>query len=102
MFLLGLHLHRRLRRVGWLDLVMLRHAARINSLTELALTKMDILSGLAEVPVCVAYEHRGQRLDHFPSSLESLSACTPACAAMRSAWPSSATRWFEATHAAAW
>ncbi len=65
------------RRVGWLDLVMLRHAARINSLTELALTKMDILSGLAEVPVCVAYEHRGQRLDHFPTSLESLSACTP-------------------------
>ena len=65
------------RRVGWLDLVMLRHAARINSLTELALTKLDILSGLEEIPVCVAYEHRGERTDHFPTGLETLAECTP-------------------------
>lgn len=65
------------RRVGWLDLVMLRHAARINSLTELALTKMDILSGLDEIPVCVAYERREERLAHFPSSLEILAECKP-------------------------
>jgi adenylosuccinate synthase len=65
------------RRVGWLDVVMLRHAVRINSLTELALTKMDILSGLAEIPVCVAYEYQGERLEQFPSSLEVLAGCTP-------------------------
>ncbi|MCA9981846.1 MAG: adenylosuccinate synthase, partial [Anaerolineales bacterium] len=44
------------RRVGWLDLVILRHAVRVNSLSEIALTKLDILSGLEEIPVCVAYE----------------------------------------------
>ncbi|MCA9874820.1 MAG: adenylosuccinate synthetase, partial [Anaerolineales bacterium] len=65
------------RRVGWLDLVMLRHAARINSLTELALTKLDILSGLEEIPVCVAYEQRSERTDHFPTGLETLAECTP-------------------------
>jgi adenylosuccinate synthase len=65
------------RRVGWLDVVMLRHAARINSLTELALTKMDILSGLPEIPVCVAYEFKGQPMNHFPASLETLAQCTP-------------------------
>ncbi len=65
------------RRVGWLDVVMLRHAVRVNSLTELALTKLDILSGLEEIPVCVAYEYQGQRLEQFPSSLEVLAGCTP-------------------------
>ena len=44
------------RRVGWLDLPILRHARRINSLSDLVLTKLDILSGLAEIPVCVGYE----------------------------------------------
>ncbi len=43
------------RRVGWLDLVLLRYAARINGLTELALTKMDVLTGLDPVRICVAY-----------------------------------------------
>lgn len=65
------------RRVGWLDVVMLRHAVRVNSLTELALTKLDILSGLEEIPICVAYEYQGQRLEQFPSSLEVLAGCTP-------------------------
>jgi adenylosuccinate synthase len=65
------------RRVGWLDVVMLRHAVRVNSLTELALTKMDILSGLAEIPVCVAYDYQGERLEQFPNSLEMLASCAP-------------------------
>lgn len=65
------------RRVGWLDLVILRYAARINGLTELALTKLDILSGLAEIPVCVAYEHNGRRIEHFPPDLETLAGCRP-------------------------
>lgn len=43
------------RRCGWLDLVLLRYVARLNGLTSLAITKVDVLGGLAEVPVCVAY-----------------------------------------------
>lgn len=49
------------RRVGWLDLVLLRFAARINGLTELALTKLDILTGLDPVRLCVAYRRRGSQ-----------------------------------------
>jgi adenylosuccinate synthase len=65
------------RRVGWLDLVMVRHAARINSLTELAVTKLDILSGLEEVMVCVGYDLSGERFDYFPSDLSLLARCQP-------------------------
>lgn len=65
------------RRVGWLDLVMVRHASRINSLTEMALTKLDILSGLEEIQVCVGYERDGEHLDHVPSDLNLLAQCRP-------------------------
>lgn len=65
------------RRVGWLDLVILRHARRVNSLTHLALTKLDILSGIPELQVCVAYELGGKRVEHFPSDLKTLSGCRP-------------------------
>ena len=56
----------RKRRCGWLDTVMLRHARRVNSLTEVVLTKLDVLGGLDTVKVCVAYEVDGQRLEHLP------------------------------------
>ncbi len=56
----------RRRRPGWLDLVMLRHAVRLNSVSEIALTKLDVLSDLECVKVCVAYEHDGERLTHVP------------------------------------
>jgi adenylosuccinate synthase len=57
----------RRRRPGWLDAVMLRHAARLNSLTELALTKLDVLAPLTELKICVAYEdENGRRYDHVP------------------------------------
>ncbi|RMG97752.1 MAG: adenylosuccinate synthase [Chloroflexi bacterium] len=65
------------RRVGWLDLVMLQHAIRVNGLTELVLTKLDILSGLSEIPVCTAYEYKGQQLKHYPSDLRILADCQP-------------------------
>jgi adenylosuccinate synthase len=65
------------RRVGWLDTVIIRYAVRINSLTELALTKLDVLSGLDEIPVCVAYELDGRRLEHFPTDLNLLARCQP-------------------------
>ncbi|WP_420630905.1 adenylosuccinate synthase [Candidatus Leptofilum sp.] len=63
------------RRVGWLDLVMLRHAVRINGLTELVLTKLDILSGLDEIRVCNAYQLDGETIDFYPSDIPSLSRC---------------------------
>jgi adenylosuccinate synthase len=57
----------RRRRPGWLDLVMLKHATRLNTCTELALTKLDVLSPLKELKVCVAYEaDDGKRYDHVP------------------------------------
>jgi adenylosuccinate synthase len=65
------------RRVGWLDLVILRHARRVNGLTELSLTKLDILSGIDQLQVCVAYDLNGEQITHFPSDLETLSRCRP-------------------------
>ncbi len=56
----------RRRRTGWLDLVMLRHAVRLNSLTDLAVTKLDVLDGLDELRVCVAYRHEGELLASMP------------------------------------
>ena len=56
----------RRRRVGWLDLVMLRYATRVNSLTELAITKLDVLDNLDVIKICVAYEFEGQRYDWLP------------------------------------
>jgi adenylosuccinate synthase len=58
----------RARRCGWLDLVALRYAARVNGLTELVLTKLDVLSGLAEVPVCSTYRlASGEETSDFPA-----------------------------------
>lgn len=57
----------RRRRPGWLDCVMLKHAVRLNTCTELALCKLDVLGGLDEVKICVAYETpNGERIDHIP------------------------------------
>jgi adenylosuccinate synthase len=58
---------KRRRRTGWLDLVMLKHAVRLNTCTELALTKLDVLTPLAELKVCVGYEGEdGTRYSHVP------------------------------------
>ena len=56
----------RRRRVGWFDAVMARQAARLNSLSEIALTKLDVLDTLDEIKVCVAYEAGGERYDFPP------------------------------------
>jgi adenylosuccinate synthase len=55
------------RRCGWLDLPILRYAARMNGLDELALTKLDVLSGLEKLKVAVAYARDGERVEHFPA-----------------------------------
>jgi len=67
----------RRRRVGWFDAVMARQAARLNSLTEIALTKLDVLDTLAEIKVCVAYEAGGVRYDFPPYHQSVLHEVTP-------------------------
>lgn len=54
------------RRCGWLDLIALRHAVRVNGLSELALTKLDVLGGMDSVSLCVGYELDGERIDRVP------------------------------------
>jgi len=67
----------RKRRCGWLDLVVLRHAVRVNGVTGLALLKLDVLTGLDEVKVCTAYRVGGKEIREFPASLGILEGCTP-------------------------
>jgi adenylosuccinate synthase len=67
----------RRRRTGWFDAVMLRHAVRLNSLSEVALTKLDVLDGLDTVKVCVAYDVEGERHEHLPYHQSELHKATP-------------------------
>jgi adenylosuccinate synthase len=67
----------RRRRTGWFDAVMLRHAVRLNSLSELAITKLDILDQLDSLKVCVAYEIDGERFDHLPYHQSALHKAVP-------------------------
>ena len=67
----------RRRRCGWLDTVIIRNAVRLNGLTGLAITKLDVLGGLDTLQICTGYEYRGQRIDHFPADLEVLAECRP-------------------------
>lgn len=65
------------RRCGWFDMVIMRNAVRLNGLTALAVTKLDVLGGLPEVKICTGYEYGGETLQHFPTSLKVLSDCKP-------------------------
>ncbi|MBN2808468.1 MAG: adenylosuccinate synthase, partial [Deltaproteobacteria bacterium] len=65
------------RRCGWLDMVALRYAVLLNGLSSIALTKLDVLSGLETIKVCEAYRLRGEVIDYFPSSIEDLAVCEP-------------------------
>jgi adenylosuccinate synthase len=67
----------RRRRVGWFDAVMMRHAVRLNSLSEIALTKLDMLDTFDELQVCVAYELDGVRYDSLPYHQSVLHKVTP-------------------------
>jgi adenylosuccinate synthase len=67
----------RRRRPGWFDAVMLRHAVRLNSLSELAITKLDVLDTLDTVKVCVAYDVGGERFEHLPYHQSDLHAARP-------------------------
>jgi adenylosuccinate synthase len=79
------------RRCGWFDAVVVRYAARVNGLTELAVTKLDVLDGLPSIKICTGYRFRGdaasassgislkggEKLDFFPGSLSLLANCEP-------------------------
>jgi len=71
------------RRCGWLDLVVLKYAKMVNGLTGLAVTKLDVLSGLEKIKICIAYEIDGKRTEHFPSSAEALEKAKPVYVEMR-------------------
>ncbi len=65
------------RRTGWFDAVIGRFAVRTNGLTDIALNKIDVLSNLPVVKVCVAYEKDGRQIKDFPASLNELAKCRP-------------------------
>jgi len=65
------------RRCGWFDAVVLRYAARINGLDYLAVTKLDVLTGLETLRICTGYRYKGEIISEFPPTLKVLSACEP-------------------------
>lgn len=65
------------RRCGWFDAVVVSHAARINGLRELVITKLDVLNELETIKICVAYRFKGETYFHVPSNLEKLRASEP-------------------------
>jgi len=67
----------RRRRCGWLDTVLIRNAARLNGLSSVAITKLDVLGGIESLKICSGYEYRGKKLYDFPASLKVLADCKP-------------------------
>ena len=65
------------RRCGWFDAVLMRRSARLNSLSGLCLTKLDVLDGLEEIGLCVAYRYDGREIDVVPQGAENYAACEP-------------------------
>ncbi len=67
----------RARRCGWMDTLVVRHAVRVNGMTSMALTKLDVLDTLEEIKICVGYKHKGKLYEEMPSDIEVLEQCTP-------------------------
>jgi len=65
------------RRCGWLDLVVVKHSCLISGVTNLAITKLDVLNGLPEIKVCISYSLNGKKIDYFPARIEDVSNCKP-------------------------
>jgi adenylosuccinate synthase len=65
------------RRCGWFDATVVRYAARVNGLTGLAVTKLDVLDSFAEIPVCTGYQLDGDRCDEMPAEVEALGRVRP-------------------------
>ena len=67
----------RVRRTGWYDSVIARYASRVNGFTDLFLTKLDVLTGIGEIPICVAYDVDGKRFDEMPMTQTDFHHATP-------------------------
>ena len=67
----------RSRRCGWFDAVGVRHAVRMNGMTGIALTKLDVLSGFKKIPICTTYRYQGQSIDEFPASTKVMQKAEP-------------------------
>ena len=67
----------RKRRCGWLDMVVLNNAVRLNSLTGIAITKLDVLDELDEIKICTGYEYNGDKIKDFPAEIKVLQECVP-------------------------
>jgi adenylosuccinate synthase len=76
------------RRCGWLDMVILRHSARINGLTGIAITKLDILDGIDVIKICTSYRHKGKTYEEFPKEISIFEECEPVYEAV-SGWNAS-------------
>ncbi|MBN1170039.1 adenylosuccinate synthase [Candidatus Micrarchaeota archaeon] len=84
------------RRCGWLDLVVLKYTSMINGLDELAITKLDVLTGFEEIKVCVAYEINGQTTEEFPSDITLLEQAKPVYKTFKG-WNMSKEDWIKAS-----
>jgi len=82
----------RRRRCGWFDAVMVRQSVKVNGITGIALTKLDVLDGLRELKVCVGYRLGGRALDHFPAGMLEQAAVEPVYESMEG--------WSESTNGA--
>jgi adenylosuccinate synthase len=67
----------RARRCGWFDCLVVKHAKRINGLTEIAITKLDVLDEIETIKICEGYLYRGQKLTEFPEQSDILNECEP-------------------------
>ncbi len=65
------------RRCGWFDVVVVRHAVLVNGITDLVITKLDVLDKVDNIKICVAYELDGKKIDFWPTDLELLKRCRP-------------------------
>jgi adenylosuccinate synthase len=65
------------RRCGYLDVVALRYAVRVNGITALSVTKLDVLAGLPSLKICTAYEYEGEKITEFPTDINILKRCKP-------------------------
>ncbi|RKQ32948.1 adenylosuccinate synthase [Oceanobacillus halophilus] len=65
------------RRVGWFDSVVVRHARRVSGITDLSLNSLDVLTGIENLKICIAYRYKGKILKEFPASLKVLADCEP-------------------------
>ncbi|MFH0896628.1 MAG: adenylosuccinate synthase [Candidatus Bathyarchaeota archaeon] len=85
---------KRPRRCGWLDMVMVNYSIRINGVSAIALTKVDVLSGLEEIKVCTSYKYKGEELKSFPANMHVLSECQPEYKSLKGWNELSKEEWF--------